>query len=112
MLEFAVPANCLGQEKGDEHRKAAAIGNYPTNRWGLYEMKGNVWEWVEDWEAPYPRGLVTDPRGPADGDRKIRQGGSYESARSNCRFSTRQGVKPDRKQSATGFRIVRTPVQD
>ena len=53
------------------------VGEKRPNTFGLYDMHGNVDEWVEDWYGAYPSGPVTDPHGPSTGDGRVNRGGSY-----------------------------------
>jgi len=54
-----------------------AVGEKIPNPWGLHDMLGNVFEWVDDWLAPYPTSSQTDPTGPADGTVGIIRGGDW-----------------------------------
>jgi formylglycine-generating enzyme required for sulfatase activity len=64
--------------------QAAPVGSYPPNKFGIYDMAGNVWEWTADWFAPYDfvinglsRIILHNPRGPLSGHMKIRRGGAW-----------------------------------
>ena len=93
---------------GGESTKA--VGSYKPNAFGLYDLHGNVWEWCEDWKADYPKGAVTDPKGPAKGEGRVLRGGSVNSYVSNARSSARSDLTPtNRSYGVHGFRLVRTP---
>ena len=53
------------------------VGQKKPNAFGLYDMSGNVWEWVVDWENSYSEQPETNPKGPASGINKIMRGGSW-----------------------------------
>ncbi|MDR3012921.1 MAG: formylglycine-generating enzyme family protein, partial [Chitinispirillales bacterium] len=88
-----------------------AVGGKDPNELGLFDMSGNVWEWVSDWygSTAYAgrESGVTDPTGPATGsNRVIRGGGWYSNARS-CRVSNRHYYPPeDGRSYYIGFRLV------
>ncbi|MBO0880280.1 MAG: formylglycine-generating enzyme family protein, partial [Mycobacterium sp.] len=90
--------------------KTVEVGSYPPNAWGLYDMHGNVWEWVEDcYESDYVKA-------PADGaayiyrgcPAKVMRGGSWDYVADEIRSSVRFALKPIYQTDEIGFRVARS----
>ena len=83
-----------------------AVGQLKSAPNGLFDMLGNVAEWCNDWFGDYAEGRSIDPLGPANGERKVRRGGSWDSISQRCRVTDRTAVAPDCRSALLGFRIV------
>ena len=83
------------------------VATRQPNAWGLYDMHGNVWEWVQDWRGTYPADSVSDPQGPGTGTTKVIRGGSFDSAlgrTSSCYL--RRSEEPSDRRGEFGFRLA------
>jgi formylglycine-generating enzyme required for sulfatase activity len=87
------------------------VGRYPANAFGLHDMHGNVWEWVQDfWHDSY---AVAPSDGSArmsggDASRRVLRGGSWFNTPQILRSANRGRNSPDFRLYITGFRIART----
>lgn len=82
------------------------VGQFEPNKFGLYDMHGNVEEWCMDYYAPYQTCEQTDPVGPAEGIYRVTRGGCHHTPVKYLRSSNRLAMLPDDYHSQTGFRIV------
>lgn len=94
--------------KGEYPRKTTLVGSYPSNGWGLYDMHGNVWEWVQDWygENYYRSSPEKNPLGPPSGLYRVKRGGGWYSFAKGCRSANRDWSAPFDSAVNLGFRVV------
>jgi len=100
--------NRVGWHNGNSGGKPHPCGELAPNAWGLYDMHGNIREFVRDMFVEAPLADATDPTGPKDGDPKnhVVRGGAYTANAAtalNCRSAVR---RPTENLGATGFRIM------
>ncbi|RZL66338.1 MAG: formylglycine-generating enzyme family protein [Variovorax sp.] len=99
----------MALDGGDGHAFTAPVGSFAPNAWGLHDMHGNAWEWVADWhgDAYYAQSPTDDPQGPAEGEVRVRRGGSWHTWAFYARAAYRNWNAPDTRYTLVGIRLVR-----
>ena len=100
----------IGWYCGNEADWTHEVGEKQANAWGLYDMHGNVYEWVNDWQSGdyYANSPLMDPPGPATGLLKVIRGGSWAELAPQCRSAYRVQHGMATGNFALGFRPVRS----
>lgn len=98
--------NFVAWYSGNSGNKTNPVGQKEPNELGIYDMSGNVWEWVNDWFDYYTETPKDNPTGPDNGDGRIVKGGSWFGHAGGNRVSCRGSDEPVNKRSYIGFRIV------
>jgi formylglycine-generating enzyme required for sulfatase activity len=93
---------------GNDGDNMRLVGTKGANPYGLYDMNGNVSEWVEDWYGDYPSTSQTDPTGVTGGSVRVNRGGSWVSTLDQARSAYRYRYYPDTRNYQLGFRLARS----
>ena len=103
--------NKYGWHTDNSGKATNPVGQKDPNNWGLYDVSGNVWEWVQDWydSKYYIIASKHDPKGPEMGHYRVNRGGSWYSKPFLLRSANRSAYSPDFKKDILGFRLLRMP---
>ena len=97
----------------DGYEFTAPVGSYPAGAspYDVFDMAGNVWEWVADWydENYYGDSPSSNPEGPVSGNYRILRGGSWGNNDRDVRSANRRWNSPDGSRRYLGFRCARSP---
>ncbi|MCQ2397533.1 MAG: formylglycine-generating enzyme family protein, partial [Lentisphaeria bacterium] len=94
-------------------KQSQPVGGKLPNKWGIYDMHGNVWEWCLDWMEPY-HGDAVDPLPQYTPDKleRVGRGGSWYYGSDRSRAGYRDSLCPSDKDCDVGFRVALTPVME
>ena len=95
-----------GGREGIYREQTTAVGSFPANAWGLYDMHGNVWEWCQDWYGPYQDGDEKAYRFSDPGTTRVLRGGSWYYFPVNCRSGHRDDGDPSYRNDYHGCRVL------
>jgi len=103
--------NDMGWYDANSGGTTRPVAQKTPNAWGLYDMHGNVWEWVQDWYSGsyYAGSPAQDPPGPSSGSLRVLRGGSWLFTAFYARSAIRYYYTPSFRVSYYGFRLARTP---
>ncbi|MDR3237561.1 MAG: formylglycine-generating enzyme family protein [Spirochaetia bacterium] len=109
---YTIETNYFSQEKlethpGEYREKTVRVGSFAANKWGLFDMHGNVWEWCWDYYGEYGTGSQTDPTGPASGLLRVNRGGGWNDFAKHLRSAYRGSTPPNNNSFNLGFRLAR-----
>ncbi|MDR1159565.1 MAG: SUMF1/EgtB/PvdO family nonheme iron enzyme [Syntrophomonadaceae bacterium] len=97
----------LDTKPGEYRQTTFAVGEFSSNKFGLYDMHGNVGEWVWDYYGEYSTQEQSDPPGPASGTLRVYRGGGWNDFAKNMRSAYRATLAADKGSFNIGIRLVR-----
>ena len=97
----------LETEPGQYRQTTVEVDSFAPNKWGLYNIHGNVEEWCFDYYGAYDLENTDNPSGPTTGTLRINRGGGWNDYAKHLRCAYRASTTPDQKMSNIGFRVVR-----
>lgn len=102
----------LQTKPGEYRQTTVTVRSFAPNSWGLYDMHGNVGEWVWDYYGGYPVGEVTDPVGPENGTLRVNRGGGWNDFAKNMRSAYRATAPQEQQRFNVGIRLVLGALSD
>lgn len=112
---YGIEENYFTEEKletkpGNYREKTVPVNRFSPNAWGLYNMHGNVSEWVWDYYGTYST-VKNNPAGPKNGNARVYRGGAWNDFAKHLRSSYRAALRQDLSSSSIGIRLARNAVK-
>jgi formylglycine-generating enzyme required for sulfatase activity len=99
----------VGWYAGNSNQRLHPVEQLEPNPWGLFDMYGNVWEWVADWYGQYSAEPQVNPWGLPSGTGRVLRGGCYWNDAARARAAYRFDWRPFCGDGNRGFRVVLAP---